>query len=154
MHGPGKPFQVYLSCRLKFLRRLIQNPKDFIAPFDLFEFSTHAKASHAQLVLCCMNWLVSEPPEDDDVSPNNEEKIIDTWDEVKETLSYFALRMAPMLGSNAIFVGCNRVGTERGTMFTGSSCIMKLGQQPVVLEYASKTKEQVLLSSVEIPPRA
>jgi len=130
----------------------MKNPKDFIAPFDSFEFATYAKSSHAQLVLCCMNWLVSEPPDEDDDLTDKAEESIDDWEDVKQTLSYFALRMAPMMGSDAIFVGCNRVGTERGTTFTGSSCIMKLGQQPMILEYASKTGEQVLLTSVEIPP--
>lgn len=131
----------------------MKNPKDFIAPFDAFEFASYAMASHAQLVLCCMNWLVSDPPDEDDNLTDKVEEIVNDWEDVKQTLSYFALRMAPMVGSDAIFVGCNRVGTERGTTFTGSSCIMKLRQHPIVLEYASKTGEQVLLTSVEIPPR-
>ena len=102
-----------------------------------------------------MNCLVSEPPADNEASlPNkDEEHATDDWENVKETLQYFALRMTPMMGSDAIFVGCNRVGTERGTTFTGSSCIMKLGHQPLVLEYASKTREQVLLTSADIPVR-
>lgn len=101
-----------------------------------------------------MNWLVSELAEDDDTVPNNAVDDIDVWADVKETISYFALRMAPMIGSNAIFVGSNRVGTERGTTFTGSSCVMKLGERPIVLEYAGKTGEEVLLSTVEIPRRS
>lgn len=131
----------------------MQNPKDFVAPFESFEFASHAQANQAQLVLCCMNWLVSEPPDEADSSPDNGECTdgVDEWDDVKQTLSYWALRMHPMMGSNAIFVGCNRVGTERGTTFTGSSCVMKLGQQPLVLDYASKTREQVILTSVDIP---
>lgn len=100
-----------------------------------------------------MNWLVSEPPDENVTLPNKVEEPVDEWDEVKQTLSYFALRMAPMVGSDAIFVGCNRVGTERGTTFTGSSCIMKLGQRPSVLEYASKSSGEVILTSVEVPPR-
>jgi protein N-terminal amidase len=161
MHGFGESLSSTRSptCSLLTISHSVsfwtpKNPKDFIAPFDLFEFATHAKSSHAQLVLCCMNWLVSEPPEEDDEAlPNEHREPADDWEEVEQTLSYFALRMAPMIGSDAIFVGCNRVGTERGTTFTGSSCIMKLGQQPSVLEYASKGREQVLLTSVEVPPR-
>lgn len=132
-----------------------QNPKDFVAPFELFEFASHAKTEKAQLVLCCMNWLVSEPPEDSgepaNNPPNNPPKPVDEWENVKDTLSYWALRMHPMMGSNAIFVGCNRVGTERGTTFTGSSCIMKLGEHPLVYEHASKTGEQVIMASVDMP---
>lgn len=106
------------------------------------------------MVLCCMNWLVSEPPDENiDSGPDAASRdIVDEWEEVKQTLSYWALRMHPMMGSNAVFVGCNRVGTERGTTFTGSSCVMKLGEQPLVIDYASKTGEQVVLTSVDIPP--
>lgn len=103
-----------------------------------------------------MNWLVSEPPEDDadSVASTSSQTSVEQWEDVKSTLSYWALRMSPMMGSNAIFVGCNRVGTERGTTFTGSSCVMKLGEQPLVVDYAGKTGEQVILTSVDIPPLA
>jgi protein N-terminal amidase len=122
-----------------------QNPKDFVAPFEAYEFGKHCKRKRVDLVLCAMNWLASEPPLD---SPNAP---INAWDEVKHTILYWFMRLTPLFGTNTIFAGCNRVGTERGTTFTGSSCVLKLSEPPSVLAYASKTEEKLFITEVDIP---
>lgn len=90
-----------------------------------------------------MNWLASEPPLQADAEPS-------AWEQVKETISYWALRLSPLFGTGAVFAGCNRVGTERGTTFTGSSCVMRLADRPEVVDCATKTKEELLIVEIDI----
>lgn len=91
-----------------------------------------------------MNWLDSEA----DVQEMPEHR--DGWAIVQNTLAYWAMRLSPLIGSDAIFIACNRVGTERGTRFTGSSCVMRLSQTPSVLGFLGKFEEQVIVVEVEI----
>jgi protein N-terminal amidase len=101
-----------------------------------------------------MNWLMSEPSSDaEDGATGGLAQANDSWDSVKQTLSYFALRVSPLIGSNVIFVACNRAGVERGTAFTGSSCVMQLGVRPIVLDYADQREEKVIISPVTLPMR-
>lgn len=122
---------------------LSQNPKDFIAPFDAFEFGTFAKEQKADIVLCSMNWLASENPQSEASSASSSDG---GWSEVTEVLSYWATRLSPLVGSNTLFVGCNRVGTEKGITFTGSSCVIRMSDRPSVIDYLGKSEEGVLLS--------
>lgn len=96
-----------------------------------------------------MNWLVSETPATSVQQPVNPAD--GYWSEVKDTISYWALRMSPMLGTAAVFAACNRIGTEKGTTFTGSSCVLKLGERPIVVDYAGKTEERLLITEVDVP---
>jgi protein N-terminal amidase len=96
-----------------------------------------------KLVLCSMNWLASEPP-------NEASKGSDEWTDVADTLSYWATRMSPVIGKDTIFLACNRIGTERGTTFTGSSCAMRLARQAAVLAYAGKTDVKLVRSTVQV----
>lgn len=145
LHPPGCSFSSDV---------LIQNPKDFVAPFDAFEFANFAKDSKAKLVICSMNWLASSPPEEDkhaqdsDTAPGGHRTELsnDAWEEVSDTLSYWATRLSPLIGTDALFIGCNRVGVEKGTAFTGSSCVMQLSKAPEVLAFAGKREERVLMA--------
>ena len=98
-----------------------------------------------------MNWLASEPPSSEDEQKPSIEAKPNEWDAIKQTISYWALRLLPLIGSGAVFAGCNRVGTERGKTFTGSSCVITMGSQPSVLACAGKTEEKRLITEVEIP---
>lgn len=72
-----------------------------------------------------MNWLVS-----DEQLPAT----ASAWQRVSSTISYFLLRLSPLLATDTAFIACNRVGGEqlRGadapTTFTGSSCLVELGE--------------------------
>ena len=90
-----------------------------------------------------MNWLVSEPPLDAQPAEG-------MWEEVQDTISYWATRLQPLMGSNVVFAGCNRIGTEKDITFTGSSCIMLLGKHPVVIDYAGKSEEKLLVTEIAI----
>lgn len=80
-----------------------------------------------------MNWLVSE----------NEElsATASSWQKVSQTISYFVLRLNPLLGSGCAFVACNRIGTERvrgaasESTFTGSSCLVSLAECVVMQSF-------------------
>lgn len=92
------------------------NPKGFVAPFEAFELATFAKEVQADLVVCSMAWLDSEPPtveEENEVGKAGKSEM-DEWMDVRKTLSYWSLRCDPLWGSGVGFVACNRVGREGG----------------------------------------
>ncbi|GAA5984371.1 hypothetical protein JCM11641_006198 [Rhodosporidiobolus odoratus] len=127
------------------------NPYRFKAPFDAFEFGTFAAQEKVDLVIASCAWLDSEPPlvSDDDATAEDGEK--GAWGDVMSTLSYWATRLEPLLGSEAGFVCSNRVGREGETVFTGSSCVMRLGASPAVLAYAGKRREKLVVARLALP---
>lgn len=146
------PFQQgpYLTLSQQMPDALIcnlQNPKDFIAPFTSFEFATFARAQQAKLVLCAMNWLASERPLEEG---GRSEAEADDWKDIAQVLSYWATRLSPLVGSEAVFAGCNRTGREKGIAFTGASCVMRLDKRVSVAAYAGLETETVLLASVNV----
>ncbi|KAF9371422.1 Carbon-nitrogen hydrolase, partial [Podila verticillata] len=69
-----------------------------------------------------------------------------------ETIHYWAMRMNPFYtGKEEAYVAiANRIGTESGILFVGSSCVMKLSKKgPELLGALSADKEGLL--RVEIP---
>jgi protein N-terminal amidase len=78
------------------------SPYQFKAPFDAFEFGTFHQQARSSLLIICNGWLFS--PQDQDCSE----------DDITSTQQYWALRLKPMIGSNANVLICNRTGTERG----------------------------------------
>ncbi|KAI5476152.1 protein N-terminal amidase [Pseudohyphozyma bogoriensis] len=122
------------------------NPYRFEAPFDSFELATFAKGVKPDIVVCSMAWLDSDQSEE---AEKVEEKM-DEWDKVRPTVSYWATRMRPLLGSAGTFVACNRTGREGDVAFTGSSCVLALGEPPEVVDHASKRGEKVLRATVSI----
>lgn len=104
------------------------NMPTFEAPFDRFELATFASDHNADIVVGSMAWLDSEPPldvgedesraqGDGDGSAGRAEEA-DTpasrWDAVRSVISYWVLRLSPLIGSGAAFVCANRVGREGG----------------------------------------
>ncbi|CEQ40374.1 SPOSA6832_02001, partial [Sporobolomyces salmonicolor] len=128
------------------------NPKDFVAPFEAFEFASFAKQEKVDIVACSMSWLDSEPPRAT-AEEGEEEEGRTEWEKVHRTLGYWVMRMEPLMESRVAFVGCNRVGREGDTIFTGSSCAIELQDRPTVIKYATKRKEEVILAKVRLPPR-
>jgi len=106
------------------------NPYEYI-DHSLYEFGNFHKQNHSNLILFLANWLDSSPLSDDTF----------------QTLNYWCGRLKPLIGKDVILVGCNRVGTERGSTFTGSSCVLSL-KEPQILAAAPKRGEHVLIYEV------
>lgn len=173
---PSSPFaQEGKTFRLAPAICMDLNPPRFDAPFDKFEFGEFAAREKVDLVVVSMAWLDSEPPleqaGDGDGEKSQEER--DDWEETSQVMSYWVLRLNPLLGSGAAAVCANRIGREGGarafttslvsvvthmppadTVFTGSSAAIELGDRPSVVAHASKRKEEVLFAQVRLPQRA
>lgn len=72
-----------------------------------------------------MNWLVS----DEELPPT-----ASSWQQVSSTITYFLIRLAPLLGKGTAFIACNRIGSEQvknapsATTFTGATCMVELAE--------------------------
>ncbi|BGP39909.1 hypothetical protein JCM10450v2_003885 [Rhodotorula kratochvilovae] len=141
-HAPGASFRLVPGICMDL------NEKDF-APTREYALASFAARERADVLVVAMSWLDSEPP----LAGENDGEERDDWVEVRDTLSYWVMRCAPLLGSGAALVAANRVGREGETVFTGSSCAVELGDRPAVVQYASKRGEEVLLAEVELPER-
>ncbi|GHJ84903.1 hypothetical protein NliqN6_1305 [Naganishia liquefaciens] len=127
------------------------NPKDFIAPFDAYELANFVKNNDADTLIVPMNWLQppQEPPDDDSAI----EEVTNSASEGPElsTLNYWAHRLNPLhdpspgysastgtanpsRGKEVVFIACNRVGTESGTTFAGSSAVLTVSSNPSRIE--------------------
>jgi protein N-terminal amidase len=101
-----------------------------------------------------MNWLKA-----DEVLMDGEDEDKSGWQKVSRTINYFAMRLRPLFRSDVVFVAANRVGTEqvRGadetTTFTGSSCILVLGDTPTVECFASQDQEELIMGIVSVGRR-
>lgn len=97
------------------------NMPTFESPFDRFELGTFADEHGADLVVGAMSWLDSEPPLVEDAEEGDadsseglgrKEDPRREWEQVKDVLAYWVLRLSPLIGSGAAFVCANRVGRE------------------------------------------
>jgi protein N-terminal amidase len=105
------------------------NPKDFVAPWDEYEFATFHKQNKSQLLLLSANWL--------DRSDGSEDSSL-------EKQTYWLNRLKPFVTSehdNCYFAISNRVGSDGDVLFCGASCVMALGQKPR-LHLSFDNKEQ------------
>ncbi|GAA6050195.1 hypothetical protein JCM3770_000448 [Rhodotorula araucariae] len=124
------------------------NEKDFALTRE-YALASFAARQRADVLVVAMSWLDAEPPAEGDEG----KEVRDEWVLVRDTLSYWVMRCAPLLGSGAALVAANRVGREGDTVFTGSSCVAELGDRPAIVQYASKRREEVMLAEVELPQR-
>ncbi|KAL8277419.1 hypothetical protein RQP46_010141 [Phenoliferia psychrophenolica] len=124
------------------------NPEKFLAPFEAYEFATFVQNARPRVdvVVGSMAWLAAEPPEEGISAEENE---VNKWEDVSETVNYWATRLRPLLGSRTAVVVCNRIGTEGESTFTGSSCVITL-EDVRVRAYASKRSEEVLRTAVDL----
>ena len=114
------------------------NPYKFEAPFEAREFARFIEGAQQQgtqeqgeraggvglvVLMCC--WL-------------------DSGDgDALRTPNYWCHRLAPLVGTDTVFVACNRVGREGKTVFCGSSCVLDLNQ-PAVVGLLNKRQSNVL----------
>ncbi len=114
------------------------NPWEFKSPYNLFEFGNFCLEQEVDLVCLMANWLYN----DSDKNENNH---------VLEVNSYWADRLTPLIKSKSkkkvYFCVSNRVGTERKTRFTGSSCVLRL-KSPLILCNTGLNKEDVLVQNL------
>ncbi|RKP12768.1 carbon-nitrogen hydrolase [Piptocephalis cylindrospora] len=98
-------------------------------------FATYHQSQQTRLLLCLMNWI-DIPRENTRKEPHS-----------LGNLSHWFSRLEPLLSGSSespvTFIACNRIGSERGTAFCGTSCILDLvpGEEPVVRALMRKDEE-------------
>ncbi|WRT63449.1 uncharacterized protein IL334_000354 [Kwoniella shivajii] len=139
------------------------NPKDFIAPWDAFELANYCRDNSVDMLVVPMNWL--SPP----AEPPNETPEEDPQSPSESNLNYWAARLQPLHdpvpgyttprgevsdpleGKEVIFVACNRIGTEEGTKFVGTSSVMTISSNPSrieLVECCNISEERVMIATV------
>lgn len=117
------------------------NPKGFVAPFDAYEFASSAfdppllraekptsrHCLRANLVIACNAWIRLA---EDQALPEPERSF--------RLMNYWAARLAPLLDRPVILALANRIGTERGTTFAGTSCVIDLKRRQILGHLAAE----------------
>jgi protein N-terminal amidase len=141
------------------------NPYQFSAPWDKYEFATHALAGGAKLIVMSMAWLTSLPKEEIEVNPEQP---------ALETASYWLQRFSPLMeaslvgGEDVIVVFSNRVGSEvnevrelttkagqiiplgESVSYAGSSCAVRFsGGKVSILDMMGKGEEGMVVFDTE-----
>ena len=108
------------------------NPKDFVAPFEAFEFANFQKSQSPDLVILCCNWLDSARQSSNPLP----------------TINYWLKRLTPLIGTRSYFAVCNRTGDEKDAIFCGSSCFIDL-KYPSLLGNLGKKDQGLLCCSID-----
>jgi protein N-terminal amidase len=141
------------------------NPYQFEAPWDKYEFATHALAGGAKLIVMSMAWLTSLP---------KEEMALEPGQPALETVSYWLQRFSPVMeaslagGEDVVVVFSNRVGNEinevrelttkkgqviplgESVSYAGSSCAVRFRSGKVsILDMMGKGEEGLLIFDTE-----
>lgn len=136
------------------------NPYQFEAPWDKYEFATHALAGGVKLVVMSMAWLTHLPQDEMDALPDQP---------ALETVSYWLQRFSPMIEASKVgeedivVVFSNRIGNEKNEVrelttkagqtiplgesvnYAGSSCVMRFSGGNVKIQDMLGRKEEGLL---------
>ncbi|OMJ65907.1 hypothetical protein SteCoe_37439 [Stentor coeruleus] len=110
------------------------NPYEFKADFELFELSTFWKTNNVDICVFCTNWTSSS----DNDTP-------------QELLRYWLMRLYPLLKSNkkTYFIAADRIGSERGTNYSGTSCVIQLSNSYKILKTLGKSEESILAYKIK-----
>lgn len=118
-----------------------------------------------------MNWLDPGEQDTDSDSDNDDGLAVPPRDpnaSSESNLNYWAARLAPLhdptprysegggpaeptAGKEVVFVAANRIGTEEGTTFVGTSCVMTISSVPSrieLVEVCSRSEERVLVAEI------
>lgn len=109
------------------------NPYEFTAPFTDFEMASHYFKEEVDLIAFCTNWTRSEDHQATELDLN--------------LLNYWLNRLVPFLKSSpkpVYFIAADRVGSEKGITYSGTSCILKLSSKPALLACLDPDSEKVL----------
>lgn len=90
------------------------NPEKFQPEVIPYAFASFAKETGGvDVVIASMAWLDSDPELEDGEASSSSTRA-EEWEDVKDTLGYWAMRCKPLVGSGCLFVACNRIGEEKG----------------------------------------
>jgi predicted amidohydrolase len=106
------------------------------------EFANYHLTNPCSLILFSSAWL------DPNSYPNDQTATF-------ETINYWANRLIPIIKDTkskepCYFVCSNRVGTELGETYMGSSCIMKLRPQVELVANLSKKEQNTIVATLTI----
>ncbi|KAL7410471.1 carbon-nitrogen hydrolase [Mrakia frigida] len=142
----------------------INNGTDFLSPWDAYELATFVQKNSVDVLVLSANWLDPPSPPDAEPVPEMPEDEMPSED----TLNYWAHRLLPLhdpapyfeeedrpgkgvegVSGNrqTVFVAANRVGTEEGSKFVGSSTAFLLTTEPSkveVIDVLGRKEEMVL----------
>ena len=108
------------------------NPSRFLAPWDAFEFATHARAQRCRLVLLSMAWLTRLGAAELGCGQNAETSALRRRPDA-DTLAYWVARLEPLMAAReeVVVVCANRCGVEPGegeeARYAGSSAVLCVG---------------------------
>lgn len=132
------------------------NPHRFTAPWEAYEFASHALATGSELLVLTMAWLTSLDALE--LAARAEEPDL-------STLSYWVERLKPLVEAEkeVITVIANRcgeeagkspLGIEEGVRYAGSSWIGKVGNGVVkIWEVMGRAEEAVIVADTDKEPR-
>lgn len=122
------------------------NPHKFEAPWEEYEFASHALRSGSELLVLSMAWLT-----DLDAS----ELTAHAQEPDLHTLSYWIERLKPLVEAEREVIAAfgNRCG-EEGVRYAGSSWVGKVGNGVVkICEIMGRAEEGVIVADTEKEPK-
>ena len=122
------------------------NPHKFEAPWEEYEFASHALRSGSELLVLSMAWLT-----DLDAS----ELAAHAQEPDLHTLSYWIGRLKPLVEAEREVIAAfgNRCG-EEGVRYAGSSWVGKIGNGVVkICEIMGRAQEGVIVADTEKEPQ-
>ncbi|KAK6836694.1 protein N-terminal amidase [Apiospora arundinis] len=126
------------------------NPYKFEAPWDEFEFSTHALEVAANVLIVSMAWLTREESNTFSTRPHEPDM---------ETLTYWVKRMEPLIrsesGDEVIVIFANRSGIEDDVVYAGTSAVIGIQNGEVtVYGILGRGEKQLLVVDTSKPAYA
>ncbi len=132
------------------------NPHRFAAPWEAFEFASHALTSGSEMLVLSMAWLTVL--KDSELAAHAEEPDL-------STLSYWVGRLKPLVEAEKEVItvfgnrcgreaGKNPLGVEEGVRYAGSSWIGKVGNGVVkIWDIMGRAEEGVIVVDTEKEPK-
>lgn len=129
---------------------------DFHAPFEDYELAKFCQKEKVDTLLMNIAWLASDQDENEQGKKtenlSNENQIQNAQ---SQHLNYLAQRLSPLFisqdGQQPLqpirFIACNRVGTEAGTVFAGTSFGMQFspGSNPSVQGFMGREEGMMII---------
>ena len=122
------------------------NPHKFEAPWEEYEFASHALRSGSELLVLSMAWLTDLDASE--LAAHAEEPDL-------HTLSYWIERLKPLVEAESEVIAAfgNRCG-EEGVRYAGSSWVGKVGNGVVkICEIMGRAQEGVIVADTEKEPK-
>jgi protein N-terminal amidase len=123
----------------------------FQSPWEAYEFANHVLDSQTPLVVMSNAWLTHIPPE----ALFAEKEVPDS-----DTLVYWAERFRPLQdaadskGTETMVVIANRVGSEGGANYAGTSCVIKFSREKVeILNVCGRGEERIMVVDFKAAPK-